>query len=62
MSEAKRSLALAAGAMDYVVSDDGLSSAVRALTGGLGADHAFGAWGVRRPCGPPGGRPDAGER
>ncbi|GAA1799050.1 Zn-dependent alcohol dehydrogenase [Luedemannella flava] len=41
VSEAKRSLALAAGATDYVVSDDGLSSAVRALTGGLGADHAF---------------------
>ncbi|MGC9665134.1 zinc-binding dehydrogenase [Planosporangium sp. 12N6] len=41
VSEAKRDLALAAGATDYLVSDDNLSRAVRALTGGRGADHAF---------------------
>lgn len=41
VSEAKRELALAAGATDYIVSDDNLASAVRALTGGRGADYAF---------------------
>jgi S-(hydroxymethyl)glutathione dehydrogenase/alcohol dehydrogenase len=41
VSEAKRALALAAGATDYVVSDDGLTEAVRTLTGGRGADHAL---------------------
>jgi S-(hydroxymethyl)glutathione dehydrogenase/alcohol dehydrogenase len=41
VSEAKREIALAAGATDYLVSDDNLSKAVRALTGGRGADHAF---------------------
>jgi S-(hydroxymethyl)glutathione dehydrogenase/alcohol dehydrogenase len=41
VSEAKRSLALAAGATDYVVSNEKLSGAVRDLTGGRGADHAF---------------------
>jgi S-(hydroxymethyl)glutathione dehydrogenase / alcohol dehydrogenase len=40
ISPAKRDLALAAGATDYLVSDDTLSRAVRALTGGRGADHA----------------------
>jgi len=41
VTEAKRPLALAAGASDYLVSDDTLSKAVRGLTGGRGADHAF---------------------
>jgi S-(hydroxymethyl)glutathione dehydrogenase/alcohol dehydrogenase len=41
VSEAKRPLAVAAGATDFVVSDDGLTAAVRALTGGRGADHAL---------------------
>jgi S-(hydroxymethyl)glutathione dehydrogenase / alcohol dehydrogenase len=41
VSEAKRDLALAAGATDFLVSDDGLSRAVRGLTGGRGADHAI---------------------
>jgi S-(hydroxymethyl)glutathione dehydrogenase/alcohol dehydrogenase len=41
VSEAKREVALAAGATDYLVSDDNLSRAVRALTGGRGADHSF---------------------
>ncbi|GAA1763212.1 zinc-binding dehydrogenase [Luedemannella helvata] len=41
VSDAKRPLALAAGATDYLVSDDGLSRAVRGLTEGRGADHAF---------------------
>jgi S-(hydroxymethyl)glutathione dehydrogenase/alcohol dehydrogenase len=41
VSEAKRSLALAAGATDYLVSDDKLARAVRGLTGGRGADHSF---------------------
>jgi S-(hydroxymethyl)glutathione dehydrogenase/alcohol dehydrogenase len=41
VSEAKRDLALSAGATDYLVSDDTLSKAVRELTGGRGADHAF---------------------
>jgi S-(hydroxymethyl)glutathione dehydrogenase/alcohol dehydrogenase len=33
--------ALAAGASDYLVSDETLPKAVRGLTGGRGADHAF---------------------
>ncbi|GAA0803039.1 alcohol dehydrogenase catalytic domain-containing protein [Spirilliplanes yamanashiensis] len=37
----KRDLALAAGATEFVVSDDTLSRTVRALTEGRGADHAF---------------------
>lgn len=41
VSEAKRELALAAGATEFVVSADTLSKQVRALTGGRGADHAF---------------------
>jgi S-(hydroxymethyl)glutathione dehydrogenase/alcohol dehydrogenase len=41
VSEAKRALALSAGATDYLVSDDTLPKAVRGLTGGRGADHAF---------------------
>jgi len=41
LSEAKRDLALAAGATDFVVSDDTMVKAVRALTGGRGADHAI---------------------
>jgi S-(hydroxymethyl)glutathione dehydrogenase/alcohol dehydrogenase len=41
VSEAKRPLALATGATDYLVSDDTLAKAVRGLTGGRGADHAF---------------------
>lgn len=41
VTEAKRELALAAGATHFVVSDDSLSKVVRGLTGGLGADHAF---------------------
>jgi S-(hydroxymethyl)glutathione dehydrogenase/alcohol dehydrogenase len=41
VGEAKRDLALAAGASHFLVSDDGLSRAVRGLTGGRGADHAF---------------------
>jgi S-(hydroxymethyl)glutathione dehydrogenase/alcohol dehydrogenase len=41
VSEAKRELALAAGATDYIVSDDNLAKAVRGLTGGRGADAAF---------------------
>lgn len=41
VSEAKREIALAAGATHYLVSDDTLSKAVRALTGGRGVDHAF---------------------
>jgi S-(hydroxymethyl)glutathione dehydrogenase/alcohol dehydrogenase len=40
VSPAKRDLALAAGATDYLVSDDRLSAAVRALTDGRGVDHA----------------------
>ena len=41
VTEAKRPLALAAGASDYLVSDDALPKAVRELTGGRGADHSF---------------------
>jgi S-(hydroxymethyl)glutathione dehydrogenase/alcohol dehydrogenase len=41
VSEAKRELALAGGATDYLVADDTLSKAVRGLTGGRGADVAF---------------------
>jgi S-(hydroxymethyl)glutathione dehydrogenase/alcohol dehydrogenase len=41
VSEAKRDLALAVGATDFVVSDDGLSKAIRGLTEGRGVDHAF---------------------
>ncbi|WP_213450268.1 alcohol dehydrogenase catalytic domain-containing protein [Rhizomonospora bruguierae] len=41
VSAAKRELALAAGASDFLVADDGLSKAVRGLTGGRGADHSF---------------------
>jgi S-(hydroxymethyl)glutathione dehydrogenase/alcohol dehydrogenase len=41
VGEAKRDLALAAGASHFLVSDDGLSRAVRGLTGGRGADHAI---------------------
>jgi S-(hydroxymethyl)glutathione dehydrogenase/alcohol dehydrogenase len=40
-SEAKRELALNAGATHFAVSDDSLSKVVRGLTGGLGVDHAF---------------------
>ena len=41
ISPAKEALARAAGATDYVVADETLSKAVRARTGGRGADHAF---------------------
>jgi S-(hydroxymethyl)glutathione dehydrogenase/alcohol dehydrogenase len=41
VSESKRSLAVAAGATDFRISDDELAAAVRALTGGRGADHAL---------------------
>ncbi|GIF63005.1 alcohol dehydrogenase [Asanoa ishikariensis] len=41
LGEAKRDLALAAGATHFVVSDDTMPKAVRALTGGRGADHAI---------------------
>ncbi|MDG4826185.1 alcohol dehydrogenase catalytic domain-containing protein [Asanoa sp. WMMD1127] len=41
LSEAKRDLALKAGATDFVVSDDGMPKAVRGLTEGRGADHAI---------------------
>jgi S-(hydroxymethyl)glutathione dehydrogenase/alcohol dehydrogenase len=41
VSEAKRELALAAGATDYIVSDENLPKAVRALTDGRGVDVAF---------------------
>lgn len=41
VAEAKRAAALAAGATDFLLSDGGLPKAVRALTGGRGADHAF---------------------
>jgi S-(hydroxymethyl)glutathione dehydrogenase/alcohol dehydrogenase len=41
VAEAKREVALAAGATDFLLADDGLAKAVRALTGGRGADHAF---------------------
>ncbi|MET7835382.1 zinc-binding dehydrogenase [Micromonospora sediminicola] len=39
--EAKRELALAAGATDFLRSDDTLGREVRARTGGRGVDHAF---------------------
>ncbi|HEX6194986.1 MAG TPA: zinc-binding dehydrogenase [Jiangellaceae bacterium] len=39
--EAKRELALRAGATEFVVPGDTLIKQVRALTGGRGADHAF---------------------
>jgi S-(hydroxymethyl)glutathione dehydrogenase / alcohol dehydrogenase len=41
VSEAKKALAEAAGATDFVVSSGALSSDVRRMTGGRGADHAF---------------------
>lgn len=41
VSEAKRPLAEAAGATDYLVSDERLARAVRGLTDGRGVDHAF---------------------
>jgi S-(hydroxymethyl)glutathione dehydrogenase/alcohol dehydrogenase len=41
VSEAKKALAEAAGATEFVVSSDGLSKDVRRLTEGRGADHAF---------------------
>jgi S-(hydroxymethyl)glutathione dehydrogenase/alcohol dehydrogenase len=41
ISPEKEELARAAGATDFVVADETLSKAVRALTGGRGADHAF---------------------
>jgi S-(hydroxymethyl)glutathione dehydrogenase/alcohol dehydrogenase len=41
LSEAKRDLALAAGASHFLVSDDTMPKAVRGLTGGRGADHAI---------------------
>jgi S-(hydroxymethyl)glutathione dehydrogenase/alcohol dehydrogenase len=41
VSEAKRPLAEATGATDYLVSDERLAKAVRGLTGGRGVDHAF---------------------
>ncbi|SCF31285.1 S-(hydroxymethyl)glutathione dehydrogenase / alcohol dehydrogenase [Micromonospora mirobrigensis] len=41
VAEAKRDLALAAGATDFLRSDDTLSRQVRERTGGRGVDHAF---------------------
>jgi len=41
LSPAKRDLALAAGATDFVVSDERLPKEIRARTGGRGADHTF---------------------
>ena len=41
VSEAKKALAEAAGATDFVVSSDNLSKDIRARTSGRGADHAF---------------------
>jgi S-(hydroxymethyl)glutathione dehydrogenase/alcohol dehydrogenase len=41
VSEAKKGLAEAAGATDFVVSSDNLSKDVRGRTSGRGADHAF---------------------
>ncbi|MET8307950.1 zinc-binding dehydrogenase [Micromonospora sp. NPDC005173] len=41
VAEAKRDLALAAGATDFLLSDDRLSKDVRARTEGRGVDHAF---------------------
>ncbi|MEV2276974.1 alcohol dehydrogenase catalytic domain-containing protein [Nocardiopsis sp. NPDC049922] len=40
-SPAKEELARALGATDFLVADGSLTKAVRALTGGRGADHAF---------------------
>jgi S-(hydroxymethyl)glutathione dehydrogenase/alcohol dehydrogenase len=41
VSDGKKALAEAAGATDFVVSSNALSSDVRRLTSGRGADHAF---------------------
>jgi S-(hydroxymethyl)glutathione dehydrogenase/alcohol dehydrogenase len=41
VAEAKRDLALAAGATDFLLADDRLSKEVRARTEGRGVDHAF---------------------
>jgi len=41
VSEAKKALAEAAGATDFVVSSDALSKDIRGRTAGRGADHAF---------------------
>lgn len=41
VSDGKRELAGAAGATDFLVSDDTLVKQVRTLTGGRGVDHAF---------------------
>ncbi|MFW6033871.1 MAG: alcohol dehydrogenase catalytic domain-containing protein [bacterium] len=41
VSDAKRDLAVAAGATDFVVPDDTVTKRVRAMTGGRGVDHAF---------------------
>ncbi|MET7866709.1 alcohol dehydrogenase catalytic domain-containing protein [Micromonospora taraxaci] len=41
VAEAKRDLALAAGATDFLLSDDRLSKEIRARTEGRGVDHAF---------------------
>src|SRR3954451_3634418 len=41
VSEAKKGLAEAAGATDFVVSSDALSKDIRGRTSGRGADHAF---------------------
>ncbi|MGK5679192.1 alcohol dehydrogenase catalytic domain-containing protein [Actinoplanes sp. URMC 104] len=41
VSDAKQSLAAAAGATDFVVSSDALSKEIRTRTSGRGADHAF---------------------
>jgi S-(hydroxymethyl)glutathione dehydrogenase/alcohol dehydrogenase len=41
VNESKKALAASAGATDFLVAGDTLSRAVRALTGGRGADHAF---------------------
>jgi S-(hydroxymethyl)glutathione dehydrogenase/alcohol dehydrogenase len=41
LSPAKRDLALACGATDFLVSSDTLSKEIRGRTGGRGVDHAF---------------------
>jgi S-(hydroxymethyl)glutathione dehydrogenase/alcohol dehydrogenase len=41
LSDAKKDLAVAAGATDFLVSDDTLTKGVRGLTDGRGVDHAF---------------------
>lgn len=41
VSPDKESLALSLGATDFLIADDSLTKAVRALTGGRGADHSF---------------------